>query len=100
MLVAIGVLCFAGVGGLILWGGAYLIREGIQDRDGIEIGLGAFVVLLTIGLAAGLIAEAREDATNPCVAWGAPVTSYIYSNGTLIPVTTTPCTQRQNTTER
>lgn len=45
-------------------------------------------------------AQSDEEQANPCVAWGPPETRYHFNGKIRVPVTVTPCIQRQNTTER
>ena len=57
-------------------------------------------LLLSFAIA-GSVQEAAEAANdNPCVAWGPPVTTYVLMGKVMMPVTRTPCIQRQNETER
>ena len=57
-------------------------------------------LILSFGIA-GSVQEASEATNdNPCVAWGPPVTTYVPAGKVMMPVTRTPCIQRQNETER
>lgn len=75
---------------------AFMIRE----PDAFGICFSGFTLLLLIGLTLGYLSSVQEDKRNPCVAWGPPVTTYVMVGKVLTPITTTPCTQRQNETEK
>ncbi len=89
----IAVICLAGAVLIVL---GMFVHMMMDD----EFWFGAFGFLLVIALATGLIVVAREDAKNPCIAWGTPYTQYVMVNNIMVPTTTTPCIRRQNETEK
>lgn len=98
MAIAIG----CGILLLILWLGfcVCILVSSIREREPVGIGMGSFFLLMTIGFGSAILASEQAENSNPCIAWGAPVTTMQMVGKAVMPVTHTPCIQRQNETER
>lgn len=106
MVELIGKVCFLILGFSWLTGLIILTTAGIRKLIDDEEGgwlfsiTGVVLLLFTVGMGSLLFAETHEDNANPCIAWGAPETSYQMVGKIMMPVTRTPCIRRQNSTER
>lgn len=78
----------------------HMIFVGFSERDWFSLGLGCFSLLATIGFVCVVRSDTQREKENPCVAWGPPIKSFMLVGKVVMPVTRTPCIQRQFEVEK
>lgn len=82
--------------------GVMFIKEGIFDHEPFLICSGGAILLLVLGFCIAGFESSREEAANPCIAWGPTQTTMMFNPATktMMPTTYTPCVRRQHEVEK
>lgn len=93
VILVIGFMAFCVVG----------ISNAFKDNDEdfwFEFSLWSFLLITSVIVLCYCISSAIEEGENPCVAWGAPQTYWMFVGKVAVPTTYTPCIRRQNEVEK
>lgn len=95
-----GIVCLLIVAAAIEGGLLWWVIASLMETEWAMAFVAAGCFLAMTGLLALIYSGVREDNRNPCVAWGPPRTTWMMVGKIMTPITTTPCIQRQNETEK